>query len=1408
MSTIKILFGPDHRPVQPTLILANRNGKRLGQLQNVTDLFVSDHLNDTAELTFKISKTDHTETPAFLWDKLVDFKLIYCPEWDAWFEINVELSDGAGVTKSVAARGLCEAELSQILIFGTEINTEDDIARDDYGKPAASDHAGEPGEDDSPQDKVTATILYNKDHPEASLLHRILEKAPHYRIAHVDQQLAGLQRTFSFDNISIKDALDEIAEEIHALVVYGNENDSDTNCPARTISFYDLEQTCQTCHYRGEFTDTCPKCQSTDIRSGYGKDTTIFITKDNLTDEITFSTDSDSVKNCFRLEAGDDIMTAAIQNCNPNGSPYLWYISDYVKEDMPEELCQKIEDYENLYQSYEKENRTDFDSEILDSYNALIEKYQSNRDTLCKISSPVIGYPSLIHILYETIDFEWFLSDSFMPAPSMSNTSAAQQAALLTQQNLSPVAVSNLSAVSKATADTNVLSVAKIITDSRYQIKIKDSSFDKTTLTWSGVFAVTNFSDETDFADSARITVKLSDDYEAFLRQNIDKALHKEDTEDYSISGLFQKEITSQGGTFQGAFVESLRQYSLSMLTVIRDCCQGCIEVLKELSLDDSAAKNLTDLELYHSFLLNYNNRLQAIEGEMALREQELETIANLYHAALQERNSIQKALDFEQYLGTDLWKVFCSYRRDDVYSNSNYISDGLNNAELVQKATEFIETAEKEIYKSASLQHSISAALKNLLAIEKFEPLIRYFQVGNWLRILVDGEIYRLRLLQYEIDYNSLETIQVAFSDVTRIKTGISDVQNILGQASSMFSTYHYVERQASQGQNVYDTVKSWTRDGLDATLTKIVNDAHSQDIVFDKNGLLFRKYNDVTDSYEPTQLKIINSTLAITKDNWNTLQTAIGNLLYRNPETKELCETYGINAEVLIGRLILGENLGIYNTAGSLKFDKNGLLVSNGINVFQVDPNNEDSILTVSKGSKSVFCLNADGDLELTGKVIATSGYIGGESGLEIGSSCIRSGSISNATNTAIPGIYIGTDGFNVSGGTPDTTSYFTKNGINIGGKLVWNNGLLSVDGKITASSGTIGDFNIYADSLSTPYCGMSGGTYATSFEDEEQLVYPGIRSSDLSTYDHWVFWAGNGNFKVNRDGHVWMKKANISGTIDAQELNVKEKISLYTQNSLGTIEGNKEALSTAATDLSVLRIGKDFTEINLNSQVIASKSLICWGNFNCSGLIYVADKIGFNNVFSTQKQLFCQWADGENHNIVQVDNGINCCYGWNGSADYQTKTILRGQTVLLKNTSGSAVTSDERVKNSFKSLDEFDDVFMDIETCAFKYNQGVSGRYHFGAKAQQVRDAFLSHGYTTQDFAGLVQTTDDPESEDYCGVTDPWSLIYTEFTMWNTHMIQKCMAENATLRTQNQRLSERLDALEQAVNNSGNS
>lgn len=180
------------------------------------------------------------------------------------------------------------------------------------------------------------------------------------------------------------------------------------------------------------------------------------------------------------------------------------------------------------------------------------------------------------------------------------------------------------------------------------------------------------------------------------------------------------------------------------------------------------------------------------------------------------------------------------------------------------------------------------------------------------------------------------------------------------------------------------------------------------------------------------------------------------------------------------------------------------------------------------------------------------------------------------------------------------------------------------------------------------------------------------------------------------------------------------------------------------------------------------------------------------------STEFHISCNWKDGSAHNLVARNNdGLTAAFGWVGSASYATVTRIRGRTVQYQNSSGTTALSDERLKNSFKPLDEFDAVYMDIEPCAFRYNDGSSGRYHFGAKAQGVKAAFEKHGFTTKDFGGFVQMQDSPENEDYCGVEDPMGLIYTEFTMWNMHMAQKALQKIADLEAEVQLLKARVVA-----------
>ena len=1010
---IDIRFDLVNNPEPPTIILANRNGNKLGQLKvNTESIELVDKFNDASEFSFTVNKyIDEKLTP--LWDKIADFKLVYCQEWDCWFEISVELDEATETVKTVFCTQLGQAELSQIMLYNIEINTEDDIARDDYILPTVLYRengllgGGITQSEAAKLEKLGISLPY-EDYKESSLLHRLLkDKAPHYSIASIDKSIKRVQRSFSFDGTSIYDALQEIGEEIGCLFVF-NSNSNNSGKIQRTISVYDLQQYCNDCGYRGEFTDECPKCGSTNIINGFGEDTLIFVTSDELGSAgIELTTDTDSVKSCFKLEAGDDLMTATIRNCNPNGTDYIWYFSDSIKEDMSDELVEKLESYNKLYEYYSNDYVVDIDEKYLNDYNNLVEKkYWEYNNDLELIPIPIKGYSSLINAYYNVIDLALFLESSLMPLNDedtlgediylideldnflteetdslltyrrgiREKTTAEEQASLLTPSALSPVSVSNIDVASLATINSTILSMAKIVIKSTYKIDINSSDVvdNGDTKIWTGNFVVTSYSDEEDKAISEIISITVNDDYEDFVRQKIEKALSKGNTEDLSITGLFSKGYYS--------FCSSLKHYSLNALIGFRDACQACIDILIEQGIGSDS-----ESDLYKNLYDPYYQKLLAIEAEIKVREEEINLLRGVYNSdgnlvsdgvqssIEKQKIKIQEILDFEEYLGEELWLEFCAYRREDTYSNENYISDGLNNAELFKKAQEFFEVAENEIYKSSELQHSIKTTLNNLLAIPKFKSLVKSFKVGNWIRVLIDDRIYKLRLLEYTIDYKDFDNIPVEFSDVTRIKNGITDVESVLSQASSMATSYSTVKRQASQGEKGSIALNDMIESGLSVEDTKIVG-ASNQTQVWDKNGILCREFDPVTETYSSEQLKIINSTIAITDDNWEHTKTAIGKYTYIDPETGEQKTAYGVNGETIVGNLLIGERLKLSNgdSDNVLKFDSEGLVVKNDKNTIAINPSNQ-SLFNIKNGDKNIFSFNEEGELVIFGNITA---------------------------------------------------------------------------------------------------------------------------------------------------------------------------------------------------------------------------------------------------------------------------------------------------------------------------------------------------------------------------------------------------------------------------------------------------
>lgn len=881
------IFNIDGDLKKPVIFLCNKSLKRIGELTYfVQNINANNNFNNADEVSFNIyKKINDIENP--LWDEVQNLRLIYIYDYDEYYEIELSEKDSTESIKAITGTSLCEAELSQLNIE-LEVNTDDDISRDDY----------EP------------TIIYNSDNPKASLLHRILkDKASHYTIDHVDDSLAKLQRTFSIDT-NIDDFLrQELSEEIDAYISYNTTN--------RSISLYDMLSICNDCGYRGDFHDECPKCKSKNVKNGYGSWTNVYISKDNLADDIELSSDTSTIKNTFKLVGGDDTFTNLIPMVNPNGSGYIVKFSDLQYSDMPTELVDKLK-----------------------SYSALCDSKKSE-------------YKELMLNICKCLDDISYYQDSMMPSPELLETSSKKEVENVTSEleklmsNKEPPNSIGINTFDKYTTtslvNNAITSYVKILLSPGYKVTIKSSdyTFHDTYGTWTGIIHIESTSDEDNQYDSNTITLKVDGDAISYVTQKIDKALATKDLKDQ---------------------VYDYSLYSVNELQSFIDAYESCESILIDHG-DSEKDKDTPQYKIYEK----YRGLKEQAIIEQNRKKEIVNDLNNKYNDYLAQQKIINDALNLQNYLRDNLYKLYCCYRRDDKYENSNYISDGLSDSEILKNIEKFIEVADKDLSIACQNQYTLSSTLSNLFLMKEFEPFHNKCKLGNWIYFEVNGNVYTLRLTKIGIDYDSLEKVTVEFSNVSKIFTVSNKISDILKDAQSISASYPSTAKQVSEDSKTVNKVNNWVNDGLNATNMMIAN-SPLQTTLLDHTGIWCRGYDDITGDYEPTQIRIVNSTLAVTDDNWETTKAAIGKFILKDPVTGEYKTSMGVIGETIVGHILLGENLGIYNNNQSLTFDNDGLKVSNGKNTFSVNPNNNELLALSNEGGKILY-VDSNGKLHVIG-------------------------------------------------------------------------------------------------------------------------------------------------------------------------------------------------------------------------------------------------------------------------------------------------------------------------------------------------------------------------------------------------------------------------------------------------------
>lgn len=1327
----------------PTLLLMNRSFHVLGKIGRYDNWKITLVANGIDEINFDVHKySDGKLCP--VWDSLEDLKIVDVSGFGR-FEISVGYTDSTETVKAVHGQSL-EVELAQILLHDFHVNDEEaaDMDITEYSK-----------DNYDTEGNFIPTTLYREVLPtdtadeaefkkKHSLLHRVLkDKAPHWSIGDVTTHISideesdperssSFQRTYTVDGDSIYDFLTgEVSEESNVVFLF--------DTVKREIH----------CH---SLCDCIDKKTGQILADGIGEDTSILVSKNRLANEITISSNKDSLKNCLRIEGGDDIITSMVRVANMSGSNYIYSFARFQQMDMSKQLRDKIAAYQNMMSSDETEEEyygeDGIYTRLCKAYDDLHYYESSMMPDTSKVTEPGSAkdqYDRLVSSLTE---------EGFHVSVSSTNS----------YDNNLFIGVTN-----------NIQAYAQALLDSRFDINIIDdtTSYDDERKEWTGKIQIVQHTDKQNIFPSdefaaPHITVKVDDDELGFAKQKIEKALSKGSMLeiDFETAGMDEEKMK-----------EYFSQYSLNRLKSFLDGYDSCLSILMELG------KATTSSDIKDQMYDKYKLRYDIVNGIKAIRQKEVDDTNEKIEKIKKEQlifqfgDEVHEPHDFKTYIGDDLYLEFCKYRREDVYKNDNYISDGKSTAQCVELAKELIESATKEAKKSCVLQRTVSASLNNLFALPEFEPLYENFSLFNYIRIRTEDEILKLRIIGIEFSGESVESIQVTFSDqVESIDKKTSDMECIIKQVGNMSTTYPSTTLQAKKGDKANKKVSDIYHNGLNAAKTMLKNN-DSNEVTITSSGIICRRMDD-EGLYGDKQLRITGNIMAFTNDAWDSVCLAIGETAFRNPDSNEDVKAYGIIAENIVGKMMATESLFIGNESNTVKITGGGIEITGGKIVWgagNVNPPNISDINGLKEFKDKVNAALTGSSSTEIGEDYVISPNIGGGY-LYIRDRREHGNGISveiNPCGTEFPGHNSGYV-FDISKPDPDGgekrslvmgvdingDGYFngriTSGSININNKFIVDpEGNVSLPsgtklswGDVTGTEGILTSSN-YSTTITKDYISslnVIAGSVAAENITGEKIEGKTIKGCTIE----------GTSIKSKNDSAVPPCSVEISdGMITSNNLNLK--IEQFTSNDGTKVTHDPwiSRVNSKGEETNTIILQKDCVEIE-KKLLVENGSGISIDNYPNAGIVCYAN--GY----------FCNC-------LPEESNMYNC-----GSSKYLWKQIFAKSSEIT--------TSDKTKKHGIKKIGStYEDLFFKLNPVTFMFNDG--DRVHMGIISQELKESMDILGLSDLELAAFckdekmrVEKNEDGEAIEVPDLDEDgnkkysYGVRYSEFIMLNTHMIQK--------------------------------
>ena len=407
------------------------------------------------------------------------------------------------------------------------------------------------------------------------------------------------------------------------------------------------------------------------------------------------------------------------------------------------------------------------------------------------------------------------------------------------------------------------------------------------------------------------------------------------------------------------------------------------------------------------------------------------------------------------------------------VSSASLFLTANVSDYQKYSVEMELYDYAASVLKEVSSPTYEFSVSSGNFLFAEEFAPFRDSLKLGCGVYLRLDSKtVIKPLVIEFELDFEDHSNFSLIFSNRFKRHDSVNTLKDMLEtsySSSRSFDSSKYIYNQtAGQASQVSDFMNG----SLDAAVNAIIG-ASNQSVLINGSGINIGGDSD-------SQIRIVDHMIAFTDDNWQTAKMALG--MFATPESGTY---FGINAEVVGGKLIVGNNLVIENET------------DDGVMQFKVD----------SSGAwlnNSTFVLQKDNG----GKIIIDPKY-----GIVAGT-----GNLFTVDGTTVSPSFIDEDGEITldADGFPENSNFY----------LDIQDGNAYFRGSVSATAGDIGGWKIGNQRL---YSG-SGSTYvALNASDSEDALY--------------AMWAGaenpaNAPFSVRRNGDLVAENGTFGGTVSGAD------------------------------------------------------------------------------------------------------------------------------------------------------------------------------------------------------------------------------------------------------------------------------